>query len=157
MNASENDKRVLVIGYGNPLRGDDGVGLVAALQLGRIVDPDHVATMGVHQLMPELAETISRFDRVIFIDAAADRPAGYLTSRVVEPVDANRLMTHHFTPEVLLALSQRLFGKYPEAHLLTIAGSNFGHRDDLSPAVQRACDKLVDHLAKTLAGALSHA
>ena len=157
MNGSDNDAHTLVIGYGNPLRGDDGVGWVAAQRLAERVDPAHVAAMGVHQLMPELAETISRVDRVIFIDAAVNQPPGYLSSRIVEPGDANRLMAHHLSPEGLLALSLRLFHRCPKAHLLTVGGENFDHRDDISPAVDRACDKLVDHLQQMLTGVLAHA
>jgi hydrogenase maturation protease len=157
MNATETDVRILVIGYGNPLRGDDGVGWIAAQRLADRVDPDRVGTMAVHQLMPELAETISRVDRVIFIDAAANQPAGYLSCRVVEPGESNRLMAHHLSPEGLLALSRRLFARCPQAHLLTVGGADFGHREDLSPAVERACEKLVAHLQEILKGVFSHA
>ena len=157
MNATETDVRVLVIGYGNPLRGDDGVGWAAAQKLADRVDPDRVGTMGVHQLTPELAETISRVDRVIFIDAAVNKPAGYLSCRAVEPADSDRVMTHQLDPEGLLALSRRLFGRCPKAHLLTVGGADFSHREDLSPAVERACEKLVAHLEEMLKGVFSHA
>ena len=138
MNAFATDARVIVIGYGNPLRSDDGVGWVAAQRLGERVDSERIVTLGVHQLVPELAQSISRFDRVIFIDAAMNQPAGYLSCRSVEPIDASRLMAHHLSPEALLAMSKRLFGKRPQAHLITVGGQNFAHGDELSPTVERA-------------------
>ena len=64
---------VLIIGYGNPLRGDDGVGwrVVEEIQgwkaegRGQKGDVGSVEAVAYHQLMPELAEVISRVDRVI--------------------------------------------------------------------------------------------
>jgi len=157
MNAIATDARVMVIGYGNPLRGDDGVGWVAAQRLGERVQSEQITSIGVHQLTPELAETISKVDRVIFIDAAVNQPAGYLSYRSVEPVNAGRLMAHHLSPEALLAMSKRLFGRCPQAHLITVGGECFEHRDDLSPAVERACERLVVHLQEMLCGVLCHA
>jgi hydrogenase maturation protease len=157
MNATATSARILVIGYGNPLRGDDGVGWAVAQRLSDRMISDHVGTMGVHQLTPEFAETISRVDRVIFVDAAVNQPGGYLSCRSVEPIESPRLMTHSLSPEGLLALSRRLFGKCPQAHLMTVGGECFDHRDELSPVVDRACNRLVNHLQEMLCGALAHA
>ena len=62
---------LLVIGYGNTLRRDDGVGpkladAVAALGL------TGVRTLACALLTPELAEAVSQAQRVIFVDAAVD-------------------------------------------------------------------------------------
>lgn len=66
----------LIIGYGNPLRGDDGLGWHVAQRLAAVL-PQHRARIEVcHQLTPELAEPISRADLVIFIDAEDLAPAG---------------------------------------------------------------------------------
>jgi len=62
----------LVIGIGNPLRGDDGVGALLAEQaaLFTAADPDGpVAVRSVQQLTPELAEELARLEAVLFIDA----------------------------------------------------------------------------------------
>src|SRR5689334_19250278 len=87
MNAieTETELQALVIGYGNPLRGDDGVGWVAAQRLAHRVDQEHVATMAVHSLTPELAAALRHAELVIFIDAAEGQPAGYLGSTSLRP------------------------------------------------------------------------
>ena len=53
--------RVLILGYGNPLRSDDGLGWQVAVQLFRTNTSPEVLVLPCHQLTPELAEPISRF------------------------------------------------------------------------------------------------
>jgi Ni,Fe-hydrogenase maturation factor len=48
---------VLVIGYGNPLRGDDRVGWVVAERLREVAGVTAVTT---HQLLPEHADLIQQ-------------------------------------------------------------------------------------------------
>jgi hydrogenase maturation protease len=142
--------RVLVIGYGNPLRGDDAVGWVVAQRLAERVDPDTVICMAVHQLAPELAEPISRVDLLILIDAAANIPPGYLSSRSVDatPEPQQVSMTHHFTAQRLLVLAQRVYGHAPHGLLFTIGAEDFGHKEELSRSVEQTCDRLVKHLVR---------
>ena len=50
--------RVIVIGYGNPLRGDDGVGLAAIERLESLA-PREVELIFTQQLTPELAQSVA--------------------------------------------------------------------------------------------------
>jgi hydrogenase maturation protease len=59
----------LVIGYGNPLRRDDGFGYQVARRLAELLPADRADVIACHQLTPELAEPISRSELVIFVDA----------------------------------------------------------------------------------------
>ena len=83
---------LLVIGYGNTLRGDDGVGPRVAEAVAAMALPG-VRTLGCHQLAPEHAEAISRADRVVFVDAAVDA-AKKVQFRRLEPNGASQLMAH---------------------------------------------------------------
>lgn len=66
---------LLVIGYGNALRGDDGAGPCAALRVGARREGGRwggaLRTLAVHQLLPELVDDIAGAGRVVFIDAYA--------------------------------------------------------------------------------------
>lgn len=143
---------ILVIGYGNPLRGDDGVGWMAVKQLEGLADPSRVRVQAVHQLTPELADPISKAELVIFIDAAADQPPGYLSSSVVKCPDRPGAgpMAHHLTPAGLLGLAQHVFGHAPDGLLFTVGGEDFSHKEGLSPAVKQACDRLVQHVMEII-------
>ena len=100
-------KQVLIIAYGNRLRGDDGVGpaigdIVATWQM---LD---VSVLIVQQLTPECAEEIAGFDRVIFLDA--DAASTRLSIEAVQATTARSALTHASTPAEVVALSKALFG-----------------------------------------------
>ena len=141
----------LIVGYGNALRGDDGAGFLAAeLLRDRIHRPD-IEILSQHQLLPELMEPISRASRVIFIDASVSGRAGKVHRIPLRPAPACARVTHHATPEALLAGAQSLYGHTPEATLYTIPGRNFQVGQELTPSVRRAVNELVATLEKQLA------
>ncbi len=63
----------LVIGYGNTLRGDDGVGPRVVEAIEKLNLPG-VRTLVCQQLSPEYADPVSRAHTVVFVDAAVDAP-----------------------------------------------------------------------------------
>jgi hydrogenase maturation protease len=137
----------LIIGYGNRLRSDDGVGFRAAELLGeRSVNAD-VQILAVPQLTPELVEPISRAQRVIFIDAAAEGPPGEIRQRTLAASAAGAAFTHQMTPEALLAGAVALYGTSPSGVLYSICGESFVLGEQLTPAVERAVIELVEELS----------
>jgi hydrogenase maturation protease len=135
--------RLLIIGYGSPLRGDDAVGYLAAEQLRQLPASPDIEILAVHQLTPELADPISRAARVIFIDAAANGAPGAIQERPIAPAQDPAGGTHHSTPGALLALAKALYGTNPMAVLITVAGLDFGVGEALSAPVQIALEWLV--------------
>src|SRR5919198_4121190 len=65
-------RRVLVVGYGSSLRGDDGLGWHAAALLAADPRLAGAEVLARHQLTPELAEDVSRAALVVLVDARAD-------------------------------------------------------------------------------------
>ncbi|MCS6910758.1 MAG: hydrogenase maturation protease, partial [Anaerolineales bacterium] len=134
--------RILIIGYGNPLRGDDGLGWRAAERLA--AEWPEVETLTCQQLTPELAEPISRAARVVFLDAAAHGPPGTIHEQTLRPdTSAPASFTHHITPGMLLALSEKLFGHVPQAVLFSVAGESFEFGQALSPPVEAALPEVI--------------
>ncbi len=137
----------LVIAYGNPLRSDDGVAWRAAELLAAQDLAPRVDVLARHQLTPELAGPISQADRVLFVDAAADGPAGTIRVIPVEPAfEPPGDFTHHVSPGAVLALAQTLYGHRPHAHVVAVTGACFDHGDQLSPAVSAALPVLLERL-----------
>jgi len=125
---------LLVIGYGNPVRRDDGVGPRVAEAVEAMQLPG-VHTMTCHQLSPEDADPISCARKVIFVDAAVDHLEGVLF-RKLEPGDTTQLMAHSADPRTMLALARDVFGHAPEAWWLTIPAINLGFGTDFSPEAE---------------------
>lgn len=142
--------KMIVIGYGNPLRGDDGAGRLLADALKRSVGENRIEVRSVHQLTPELAEEISRAGLAVFLDASASGVPGTWTCRAVgEPAGPpSGAFTHHCTPETLLSYSQRLYGAHPRAVLCTVAGAAFGIGEEMSEAVLAALPRLLSELER---------
>jgi hydrogenase maturation protease len=127
-------RKRLVIGIGNPLRGDDGVGtwLAEEAAVRTAAEPDGpVAVRSVQQLTPELAEELAQLEDVLFIDAwlAPAKAAPELTE--IGPA-AGAADSHRLEPAQLLAVSQALFGSMPRAHLLQVPAHAFDHGMELS-------------------------
>jgi hydrogenase maturation protease len=142
--------QTLIIGYGNPLRGDDGIGpRIAATVAERLPTTDVIMT---HQLTPELAEPISRASRLILIDAVENGVPGTVTSLpLVSQATTSRPSTHLLDPYGLLALAESLFGARPPATMVTVSGASFGLSEDLSAEVAQALPMAVDYVV-ALAG-----
>ena len=134
----------LVIGYGNPLRGDDGFGWHVAERLRSVAVHSHIQILTLHQLTPELMEPISRADRVIFIDSAAGPVPGEIQERTVEPQPAYAVFTHHAPPAALLAGALALYGRAPQAIMLSVTGADFSLSDVLSPVVSARVDEVIE-------------
>ncbi|HZT75795.1 MAG TPA: hydrogenase maturation protease [Vicinamibacterales bacterium] len=131
----------LVIGYGNRLRGDDGVGWIAVEQM-MARRPD-VSIQIVQTLTPELAGDIALAHLVIFVDArTGDHPGRVHVERLEHDADADG-SAHGLGPASLVAWTARLFGRRPPAYLVTIEGERFGFGETLSPNVERSIPEAV--------------
>ena len=122
--------RILVIGYGNPGRQDDGLGPAAAAEIERLGWP-HVTTLDNYQLVIEDAISIAAHDVVWFVDATREGDAPCAIHRLSSAFDIT-FTSHLLKPEALLAIVGQQFGKFPEAHLLGIRGYEFEFLEGLS-------------------------
>lgn len=126
---------VLVIGYGNPGRMDDGLGPAFAESLAQLELPG-VEVEADYQLMVEHAAAVAGCRVVVFADAAVDGPAPFSFRRLAPRPDQS-FSSHRAEPEALLALAEGLFGAEVEGYALGIRGyefDDFGER--LSPGAR---------------------
>jgi len=142
----------LVIGYGNPLRGDDGAGYMAAELLRTRVQNPAVGIVSEQQLLPEMMQGIAEAKLVIFIDASVSGRTGKFHRIPLRPAPVCGRFSHHATPEALLAGAQALYGHTPEAVHYLIPGRFFEAGQEMTPSVRRAVNDLVQALAQELEG-----
>ena len=128
--------KMLVIGYGNELRQDDGVGPRVARIVAGWQRPD-LEGIAVHQLTPELAERISQADRVMFVDAGHDN--ALVQARLLEPDQAAPSWSHTCEPQSLLALAEALYGSRPNAWLMEVPAPVWASGKSFPPWPSEAC------------------
>lgn len=132
--------RVLLIGYGNPLRGDDALGPMVVERLRPLLT--NTVFVSAHQLSPELAESLAHCELALFVDAAASGEPGTVRVQRLEPVNSAASFTHHTEAGALLALALELYGCAPEAMLVTGAGATFDGEDRLSEQGRLALEEI---------------
>lgn len=130
-NRSEPAGRTLVLGIGNPGRGDDGLGPELAGRIERAALPG-VDVDANYQLNVEDALACSTHDLVVFIDAATAGPEPYSFAELAPSRDI-AFSTHELAPASVLALCEDLYGRRPEAMLLTVRGYEWEIGEGLSP------------------------
>jgi len=124
---------ILIIGYGNPLRGDDAIGQRIAERISRHSTRYEVRVLTAYQLTPELVEPISHAQLVVFIDARVDQVVGEILLETVEPLHGAGAFTHNVSPAALLGAARILYGVTPDGLLISIAGTSFDYSGELSP------------------------
>ncbi|MBB1074549.1 hydrogenase maturation protease [Rhodoferax sp. 4810] len=137
--------RILIIGYGNPIRGDDAIGPLVADQLSQCALPPGVKVIARHILTAELIAEFAELEQVIFLDAAINGIPGTVqcqcvTAEVFPPV----VLGHFQTPTELLAWCAALYGRTPQAWLITAVGAEFNYMHyQLSPQAQAAVNPMI--------------
>ncbi len=152
----------LVIGHGNTLRGDDGVGPRVVEAIEKLNLPG-VRTLVCQQLSPEHADPVSRAQTVVFVDAIVNTGDEWqVTSgekschpppdtchvqwRKLEPGESSQLMAHAADPRTLLALARDAFGHAPQAWWLTIPAVKLDFSEALTPEAQRGFEEAVEKI-----------
>jgi len=137
-------KRPLVIGYGNPLCEDDGIGWRAAELVEQSLKPAEASVLRCHQLTPELAVEVQNASLVIFLDAALDQEPGSMSMQAITR-GATIPWSHYFTPRHLLTLVENP----PPAYWITCGASRMGWREGLTEEGEDYAAK-VSHAALKL-------
>jgi hydrogenase maturation protease len=136
----------LLIGYGNPLRGDDGLGWEVADQIARNAG-DSIKVVTTHQLTPELAEPISKADVVVFVDACHDgQPGRWRCERIRADTVIPQAFAHYLTPMSLLNYAAAIFDAKPAALLISVAADSFEYGETLTPKVAAVVPEIVDYI-----------
>ena len=114
---------VLVIGYGNPGRLDDGLGPAAAerVEAARL---DGVDVDADYQLTVEDAAAVAAHKVVVFADAAETGPEPF-SFQAVEPADELGFSSHSCQPPAVMALAGELFHAKTKGYILGIRGYEF--------------------------------
>lgn len=141
--------RILLIGFGNPGRLDDGLGpafaeLFSSFQLpGVVIDSDY-------QLVVENAAEIAGFDVVVFADASVEGREPFYFEEIV-PTQAMSFSSHSVSPQAVLSMTRDLFNAPTRGYLLGIRGYEFNeYTERLSPKAEDNLRQAADFLKKVI-------
>lgn len=149
---------ILLIGFGNTFRRDDGAGPALAGMVKERAPRNDIRVITPHQLGPELAEEMAapEVSAVLFMDAAAAASGDHLSCacdvepRVLDCDPCSSCFGHHFTPSVLLTYAKFLYGMHPPAWLISIPAYDFEFGEGFSHETEQmlvlALEKAVDLL-----------
>jgi hydrogenase maturation protease len=141
-----------MLGLGNVLCADDGLGVVAVSHLAESYElPDGVQALDGGTLGLSLLPYVEEAEKLILIDAVrTDAPPGApvrLEGNEVGPAIAHRLSPHQVGVADLMDAA-RLRGRHPrEVVLLGLVPESLETRLGLSPALELAVPELVERVA----------
>ena len=143
--------RLLFIGYGSTLRGDDAAGRIAADRLaGALGEEPSLEVLSVPQLTPEVALAVAAAERIYFIDATGAGTPGTWTCQPLAPeANLGNPLGHHYHPAALLAFARALYQATPRAWIVTVTAESFACGETLTPGVEKAVGEIVAFLTKT--------
>ena len=129
-------KGPLVIGIGNPLRQDDGLGCRAAELVRDRVAPGEAEITECHQLTPELSEKLADASLVVFLDAAVNDCPGRVRCESIAPQEMFA-WSHNFSPSELLSLARVVNGVIPPAFLIIGGVVETGFGEGVTPGTEQ--------------------
>lgn len=141
----------LIFGYGNADRQDDGAGwhivktLAERLSLSVPDDPGAAIELEDElvdlifdlQIYPELAETITKYKRVCFVDAHTSDIPEEISWVELSPEYEKSPLTHHMSPRTVLSIAKTIYGQVPESILVSVRGFKFQFERELSPQTEK--------------------
>jgi hydrogenase maturation protease len=150
-----NLKRILIYGYGNPGRQDDGLGNRFIEELEKWISENNISNVELdsnYQLNIEDAVKMSEKDMVIFVDASTEQIEDIHLSPVEPSEGRTEFTTHAASPAFILALCIKLYNKYPETYILQIRGYEWEFKEELSEKAEKNLEKAVEYMKGILGG-----
>ncbi|MGI9436476.1 MAG: hydrogenase maturation protease [Geminicoccaceae bacterium] len=150
------EKRTLIIGVGNPDRGDDGAALAVASRLRERLDLGHDVRVIQHWgESTGLVDAMTGWDEVLIIDAACSgsAPGSYRTFEVREtglPSDLADMSSHGFGVPQAIELSRALGTLPARCRIYAIEGETLEAGAPLSDAVRKAVETVAQEIMQSL-------
>ena len=136
----------LIYGIGNDGRQDDGLGWAFIERLEQIHPQPRARLRRTYQLGLEDADLISRYTRVLFVDATKDPVVESFTLSRPEPKLDFSFTSHAISVPSILATTQQCFEHVPEAYLLAIRGYEWELQEGLTSPAQHNLSHSLEFL-----------
>ncbi len=143
-------EKILIYGYGNPGRRDDGLGAHFTELIDKWASEEKISNISTdcnYQLNIEDAEVISRYDTVVFVDASMVEDIEDFRLEAVKPDDARIEFTMHaVSVAYVVHLCNKLYNKFPGAYVLHIKACDFGFAEGITDGAKRNMNAALDYM-----------
>lgn len=132
-------KKILLYGYGNPGRQDDGLGILIAQEIEKWAEEKQYKTIFTdtnYQLNIEDAYNLNDFDKVIFADASTEKIKNFKFYQL-KPILNPRFSMHSVSPEFVIGLCHEIYGTTPDSYLLHIKGYEWNFMGEMTPKAEQ--------------------
>lgn len=119
-----NKPNILIYGYGNPGRQDDGLGIYLSEKFEKWIKEENLNSIKVecnYQLNIEDVAEIADKDLVIFVDASKEEINDFILTEV-KPSNKAEYTSHSVSPSYIQYLCSTLYNKSPDIYLLHVKG-----------------------------------
>ena len=138
------EKEIALIGIGNVLRGDDGLGNYIVEKIEQL-HIKNVRTIIVHQLHVELLEELKDFDSIIFVDASL-KSDEFIFEEIKSNSSAPLSSSHRINAEMFVQLARKLYQSNTRFYSCAIKGYDFDMGENLSPQAKSNTEKAIEQL-----------
>ncbi len=148
-NPTSRENRVLILGLGNPIRGDDGVGNRAALILKEELKDIPVDVEETNATGFNLLEILSGYDMAILIDGVemGGKPGEIYE---IKPEEKGFFYLHLVHIGDVIKMGREMGLKMPEVKIIGVEIKEKGFSEKLSPEVEASVPKVVEIVKKKL-------
>jgi len=127
--------KILIYGYGNPGRQDDGLGNLFVEEMQKWAEENNLDYLDFdsnYQLNIEDSERISDKEIVIFADASVEKIEEYCLTKVFPEPNQIEFTMHAVSPAFIAKLTNDLFKKMPAIYLMHLKGYEFDFKEGIS-------------------------
>ena len=146
---NQEELKILIYGYGNPGRQDDGLGPIVA----DLIEKENFSNVKIdsnYQLNAEDAVALADSDITVFVDASEDEKVETFNFFEVKPDDEIGYTTHAMSAGSVLALCNTVYKKHPATYMLGIRGVEWGFKEELSQRGRQNLELAVSFLKDLL-------
>jgi len=140
---------IIVIGFGNQAREDDGLGIAVAEEIEKL-NIDGIEVDADYQLNVEDAAAVAEHDAVVFIDASIEGDGPFTFTRLT-PKREETFSSHTVSPEGVMGLAHDLFNATADGYMLGIRGYSFEmFTEEMTDRAHKNMRKAIDFLVPML-------
>ncbi|MEY4929746.1 MAG: hypothetical protein RI909_470 [Bacteroidota bacterium] len=148
MNDTSQIEKTLLIGIGNYGRSDDAMGWKFIDEFSDF--SDHFDFEYRYQLQIEDAELVSKYKKVIFVDASHEKMEKGFSYYPCIPSPTSAFTTHQLNPETVLWLTGELFSAPPKSYVMAIEGTTWELHHGLSNQAEKNFRNAVSYFKRLL-------